>query len=228
MKKILVTLCFTLGINLFGFTETLKPEEININILKNNDVKVAIDCSPKSKNIFGQNIYSEKADTNIIMRDLCKSSFDSSSYQISLGDFNKLAEGNKRSSKIIIKDINDKNPKLFYRVYIEHLDYRDDYSLDFPVTSLDNANMNIRLIFKSENTKNMVDFNEENLIKNYKYDIKTNKITTFELEKPFNYDSSTITNSYNIDDVSECINGEIWVKKYGAKSGQKCNWIRKN
>ena len=32
------------------------------------------------------------------------------------------------------------------------------------------------------------------------------------------------TNTYDMDSVNECIDGKVWVKKYGKMSGEKCTW----
>ncbi len=34
------------------------------------------------------------------------------------------------------------------------------------------------------------------------------------------------TDTYNVDQYRECIDGESWIKKYGQKSGKKCEWIK--
>lgn len=228
-KKSIGIMCLAIGMNLFGFTETLKPKSVNIEIEHNDDMKLMVDCSYKEKSFFGlKKVYSEKSDTNNIMNDLCKLSFDSPNYEMRFKDFKKLIEEyNKSSSKVQIKNINESNPKLFYRLLVEHFDYKNDYSLYFPITSLENAKMAIEVNITPDITGNTITFKENNFIKSYKYDIKSDKIS-IESDKPFTYDNSTIiTNTYNIDEISECINGEIWVKKYGSKSGQKCIWIRK-
>jgi hypothetical protein len=33
------------------------------------------------------------------------------------------------------------------------------------------------------------------------------------------------TNTYDIDEDSECIYGKVWIKKYGKMSGDQCDWI---
>lgn len=34
------------------------------------------------------------------------------------------------------------------------------------------------------------------------------------------------TNTYNINALTECIDGKVWVKKYGALSGDTCGWVK--
>ncbi len=34
------------------------------------------------------------------------------------------------------------------------------------------------------------------------------------------------TDTYNVDQYRECIDGESWIKKYGQRSGKKCEWIK--
>lgn len=229
-KKIIAAISLAIGINLFGFTETLKPKSVDIAIEVNDDMKLMVDCSYKEKSFFGfgSKIYSEIGETNQIMTDLCKLSFDSPVYEIRFKDFKKLIKikrTDRRESKIKIKNINEANPKLFYSLFVEQLDYRDSYSVQFPITLLENSEARIELNLLSSNTDSTVTFKENNFIKSYKYDIKSDKVS-IESTKPFAYDASTeITNTYNIDETSECINGEIWVKKYGAKSGGDCKWI---
>lgn len=67
----------------------------------------------------------------------------------------------------------------------------------------------------------------DNPIKNknlvYKNHVKGNKPLKIIYDK--NIDLKTYTNTYDIDDIRECIDGKIWVKKYGKMSGDKCDWI---
>lgn len=35
-------------------------------------------------------------------------------------------------------------------------------------------------------------------------------------------------NTYNIDNMEECIDGKVWIKKYGKTSGDTCEWKAKN
>ncbi len=45
------------------------------------------------------------------------------------------------------------------------------------------------------------------------------------LDKPFKDNTlKTFINTYDIDNDSECINGYVWIKKYGAKTDDKCSY----
>lgn len=68
---------------------------------------------------------------------------------------------------------------------------------------------------------------QEFLVKEYKYNPETEQIDSLLLDKPFRYELLTYTNTYDIDDIKECIDGKIWIKKYKNLSGDKCYWKKK-
>lgn len=64
-------------------------------------------------------------------------------------------------------------------------------------------------------------------IKKYKADGEIKEIATIELEGSSILDGKKYTNDYDINYLKECIDGKVWIKKYGKQSGDKCVWILK-
>lgn len=240
MKKKISILFFTLGMSLFAETQTLQPRETVIKIELNDDVKLRIDCSYQNKTFFGKRVFSSDDDVNDFMNKLCEFNQSGSTYDITYKKFSEIAasfeSGFKtfyKSSKSGIANIKYetlaelKNQVLYYHLRLvneRRYDPDDKIELDFPIISLENIPINIT--FEYVPSSKSFNFYEKYVIKNYKYDAVAKKITSFEIDKSFKDNSlRTFTSTYNIDNETECINGDIWVKKYGAKSGGNCKWI---
>lgn len=56
----------------------------------------------------------------------------------------------------------------------------------------------------------------------------TKKNPTIKISLPELDHGGIETNTYNINKITECIDGKVWVKKYGAMSGETCGWKRKS
>lgn len=65
-----------------------------------------------------------------------------------------------------------------------------------------------------------------NYISKYEYDINSKKLKSFELENPLGITTTYFTNDYDIDELRECIDNQVWIKKYGKLSGKYCPWIK--
>ena len=50
----------------------------------------------------------------------------------------------------------------------------------------------------------------------------------FALDIPKTLVLNKYTNTYNIDNLRECIDGKVWIKKYGKMSGDECFWKIEN
>ncbi|WP_457750295.1 hypothetical protein [Sulfurimonas sp.] len=78
------------------------------------------------------------------------------------------------------------------------------------------VNLNqINKIIVKQNEINKTVYEDNNL------DISLNKIHK-------HFPKFILTNTYNIDDIRECIDGRIWIKKYGKMSGGSCEWKLKH
>lgn len=239
MKKILLSLA--LGISLFAYTETSHPDRIDVEIEKNNDMKLLIDCSYKKPRFY------QKVNINDLLESIC-SNTQGTSFEIKYSDFNKklhdfydnygfkiLDEDTKityLNNYIDYKSLEElKEQKLYYHInlYKSFLFSKDDVIvMEIPITSLTNAFIKIDYSFSLGKSRSSFYLYEKYLIKNYKYNKTNNKIELFEIDRPFiNNSNKTFTNNYNIDDVSECINGDVWIKKYSAMNGDKCKWLEK-
>ncbi len=98
------------------------------------------------------------------------------------------------------------------------------FAFGLPVLELD-TNFTVRYSFVEDQINKVID--EENHLK-YKYDAATNNVEIFEIEKPIKIEwKKTFSNTYDIDSLTECINGNVWVKKYGSTAGEHCNWREK-
>lgn len=107
-----------------------------------------------------------------------------------------------------------------YKAEIKHIE-----NLEFELK------VNTKKMVKNKSTDN---FTHENtyledvnkyVIKKYDYDLKNNKIINMELNEEIKeYKPVIYTNSYDIDEIKECIDGIVWIKKYGNTAGDKCDW----
>jgi hypothetical protein len=59
-----------------------------------------------------------------------------------------------------------------------------------------------------------------------KYIFKSLKVSmeNHTIDIPRDIELKKYTNTYSIDGQKECIDGKIWIKKYGKMSGDKCGW----
>lgn len=226
-------LCST---NLSASVEIISPtikSDIRIMDLKNDEMKILIDCSFEKSSWLSGRKYSEDESINDFKSLFCsKVKSNNQTQEINFGELqdaiNKLG---LRTSSAFIKTsysaLLEQNPK-----FVLNLDFGNNYtsiksnrvSLNVPVIYLKNAVINTNVNY--EHTK--IKFEDTNIIKDYKYDYKNQNVQTYVLDKPISsYTAKTFTNNYNIDDATECINGYVWVKKYGNKTGEYCSLIEK-
>lgn len=62
------------------------------------------------------------------------------------------------------------------------------------------------------------------IIKDYNYNKTNREIDKFTFENKITYKKDMYTNTYPIDSMIECIEGQTWVIKYGAMNGRDCPW----
>lgn len=212
----------------------------------NDDMKLSISCTYDKHYKFSK--YFRNPDVNDLMELICENRPQGTFLEISHDDFkmkvkefkkddrwkeykNSSTIRNKNNDDITYQQLsNIKNEKLHYHfaMYIDTIFGPDiELEMNLPIASFANTPIDINHHFSIPGF-NSFDLSEQYMIKDYKYDIVKDKIVSFDIDRPF-IDSSrrTFTNTYNIDDVSECINGSVWIKKYGAKSGN-CKWIEIN
>lgn len=239
MKKIVATLILSLGISLIANEKIVKPtvkQYYNISTIDEENTKILVDCSYKKLSDLSDKIYSEKSLVNNFMSKICGDTSSNQKLEITFKQIrNAMSETAKDEDcdarisiepekdfiHLIDKTINLEVEILFIAKHIfKPTTYEDS---KFPIVSLQDLTINTTLSYDSQKTE------ITNILKNYKYDYLNNKIDTLVFDNtPIKSNPSKIyTNTYNIDEVTECINGSVWVKKYGAKSGDKCGWIEK-
>lgn len=247
-KKIVCASLLVFGINSLA-NELVSTAAVKLfNLEANNDTKLLIDCNYKEKSIFGKPTYSKDSDQNEFMNYVCKSSLIEKNvikYKNLINIINEYVKEKDFSfghgSHLVTKDlpggyyrvlstqeINDfKSQKFIYNVFLEQKNFicSNKYlELKLPVLEID-TNFTVRYSFNEEQFDKKIE--EENHLK-YKYDAATNKVEIFEIEKPIKIDwEKTFINTYDIDSITECINGNVWVKKYGSTAGEHCNWREK-
>lgn len=215
---------------------TIVPEAtVNyvINEIKDNDMKLLIDCKYEKTFLWSKK-YSEQQILNELMSSICKSK--ENEQIVNYGEFkeyvNKISL--EKNYKVIFeintnyKELLEKNQKLNFGLRFEKRNFFGfiDGEKDFTITYLKDAPMNINLLYKIN--ENPLVKKDSNILKNYKFDYINNKIEAYELENSLKrINLKVFTNTYNIDNITECINGKVWVKKYGAMSGEDCKWIEK-
>lgn len=246
MKSKIGLLALTLAMSLFANTETLKPQETKVEIKPVDNMSLSIDCTYDKHWKYTEYFRIDK-DINDLMGTLCNDKIQGSRFEITYSDFKKKIDSFIENEHFKIDDsesilegsdkyitykglIDITNKNLIYHLYL----YRSGplaniyIEKDFFIASI--SNMPIKLEHRFVPRSNWQNFStyENYLIKNYKYDFENNKIDSFELDRPFkSIGEKTFSNTYNIDNETECINGIIWIKKYGAKSDDKCKWVEK-
>jgi len=240
MKKILF-MGSLLALTLFAKEEVVTPK-IEMDLSLNDDAKLLVDCSYKEVKKFGfiggvfaSKLYSDNKNINSLKSIVCKNTFPEQR-EISLRDIYKAA-------KTVVKDTgydtslftdvkinqNSFNNEIYYLIRFNKQRFMAPaYNVVTPflVTSFEDSKLVVKqkyVLSESYNER----FKEQNyLIKSYKYDYKNKKVTTFEIDKPLDFNIPiAFTDTYDIDAASECINGKVWIKKYGNTAGDYCKWI---
>lgn len=86
-------------------------------------------------------------------------------------------------------------------------------------------NTEIEVLFSNKKEKSFSNIREENVILEYVYNDSSKKIEKLIFDKPLELGKKRLyENTYDIDKDTECINGSIWVKKYGARTDDDCDW----
>ncbi len=97
-----------------------------------------------------------------------------------------------------------------YKVYLPIVEFSNERQVSFSLT-------------KSKPSENYKSFKRK--ILDYKINLEKETINKIKFDKPIDFKEETYTNTYNIDKMQECINGKIWIKKYGKQTNDKCEWI---
>ena len=67
------------------------------------------------------------------------------------------------------------------------------------------------------------------LIEEHKMEITNvvmdDKKVKFIFKDPITLKAKSFTNTYDINEIKECIDGKVWIKKYKGMSGDKCPWV---
>lgn len=241
MKKLLIGLMILSGL---VFAEevivnpTLEKIEIKDNLLP--DDEIYINCNYKSKLLFGfiggwfeEKVYDNVPIVNKLIRQACGiSKKETNNIQtITYDKLNKISNNLKLKEEIVLhknfdffkssKRIDSKylNDYLFLLQFEEK--YKDE-NIAFPIAR-SNSELILNFKIRYENYKT---FTEKKKLKNY-----NNTNPTLKSKFTFNSDliflPKVFTNTYDIDSTKECIDGNIWIKKYGNTAGDKCAWIEK-
>ena len=242
MKKILL-MGSLLALSLFAKEEVVTPE-IEMNLSLNDDAKILVDCSYKEVKklgfiggVFASKLYSDDENINNLKSIVCKDTFPEQR-EISLKDLYNAA-------KTVVKDT-DYDISLFTEVEVKRNSFNNEvyYSIGFSkerfignhyniitpflVTSFENSKLVVKQVYNLSGSYNERTKEQNYLIKSYNFDYKNKKVTSFEIDKPLNFSIPiTFTDTYDIDSSTECINGKVWIKKYGNTAGEHCKWIEK-
>ncbi|MFW3425947.1 hypothetical protein ACN9KI_03610 [Aliarcobacter butzleri] len=237
MKKIILILIMVTS--LFS-SEVTSKAGIGIDLELNDNAKLLIDCSIKVNKLFGfitGIFYDENEYINEFKETICLKKSDSKTHEINFKDLNsalsKISE-NHNYRLNIYKRIKIQNfAELFEKEIILNLKISKSSPfsnksgwISLNVISLLNNQLSVSRSFSLSGIYKKDDY----LIKSYKYDYVNKKILDLQLDKPFeNLQNEPIvfTNTYDIDDIRECIEGEVWIKKYGAKADIPCPYIEK-
>ena len=240
MKKILL-MGSLLALSLFAKEEVVTPE-IEMNLSLNDDAKILVDCSYKEVKKFGfiggvfaSKLYSDDENINSLKSIVCKDTFPEQR-EISLKDlYNaaktavKYADNDIRlSSEVEIKG-NSLNNEIYYFISFWKQRFMGKYynlTAPFLVTSFENSKLVVEQKYNLPGTYEDLIKEQNYLIKSYNYDYKNKKVTSFEIDKPLDFNLPiTFTDTYDIDAATECITGKVWIKKYGNTAGDYCKWI---
>jgi len=141
-------------------------------------------------------------------------------------------EGDMDKNPLINEDsLRFNNSKLSLVLY----DSKKDYNVLF-FNVLENYDMKMLFNIVAKNhpdKKNIYSYilleekQEEYLLKEYKYSPEAKEIGSLKFDRPLKYEPQIYTNTYDIDETKECIDGRIWIKKYKQLSGDKCDWRKK-
>lgn len=257
MNKLIRTAFFTsvllvnaLNANIVQEKVTLHDDEVRMHYTDND--KVLVDCSNyKKKNLFGfiggmfeSKQYSEYDELQDFMEALCKNRHNNK-IVVPVKELEATIKKQKPAyitEDIVIKNhslyeksfINDEMLKksisgIYYRViYDNESIYREDEydSIKFPFVEFSKdteLQFNFKREWSDEKRK------QEKTVKiQISYDFENNQISNINFQEPVNIKTHLFTNTYNIDEIKECIDGRVWIKKYGKMSGDKCPWKEKN
>lgn len=234
MKTIFLSyLLLCIGFNLFAKEINIGPDvEVKTNTEEIEDMRILINCSYE-KSIFGNKKYMEQRTINELMTVLCKDKKEKLA-EIKFHDLKNVLK-----TKFPSKNVN-MNIKLDFERFLkqeEKLNLELDFEkgtlfslnpekISFTISNLKNAGIVFYLSYSLENENMSKQY--FNVIKNYRFDYINNKIELLELQQPITrFTNKIFSNTYNIDNITECINGKVWVKKYGAMSGEDCKWKEK-
>lgn len=245
MKKIILILIMVTS--LFSSEVTSKAQIKQVNFELNDNAKLLIDCSFKVNKLFGFITgisYDENKYINEFKETICLKKSDSKTYEINFKDLNSaLSKIRKNHNYNIYIDYGIRTrgfTDFFEREIILDLEFSNSSpfsnkrgQISLNVISLLNNEFSVSTGFYYSEKDNYI-YNkikkDDYLIKSYKYDYVNKKILDLQLDKPLEYlenEPIVFTNTYDIDDIRECIEGEVWIKKYGAKADIPCPYIEK-
>lgn len=244
-KLVFLLLLLIVNSNLLIASEVTSKARIKVNFELNDNAKLLIDCSIKENKLFGFTtgiFYDENEYINEFKETICLKKSDSKTYEISFKDL--------KSALLKISENHNYNINIDWgirtRGFIEFFEREIILDLEFSNSSpfsdksgwislnvislLDNKFSVSKVFYYTEKDNYIKNGPDDYLIKSYKYDYINKKILDFQLDKPLEYLQNkliTFTNTYDIDDMRECIEGEVWIKKYGAKADIRCEYIKK-
>lgn len=238
MKKILL-MGSLLTLSLFAKEEVVTPK-IEMNFSLNDDAKILVDCSYKKVKklgfiggAFASKFYSDDENINNLKSIVCKDTFPEQR-EISLKDLYNAAKTVVKDTDYdtsLFTDVNQNsfNNEIYYLISFRKSRFMaPNYNVETPflVASFENSKLIVKQKYNLPGTYEDLIKEQNYLIKSYNYDYKNKKVTSFEIDKPLDFDTPiTFTDTYDIDAATECINGKVWIKKYGNTAGEHCKWI---
>lgn len=234
-----ILIYFVLVFSSLFSSEITKRVDIVLDI--SNQSKIKINC--KRNGFLNRNFIDENVEYNAVVRRFCK---DNEFDKIKFPTIIKVEEYEYAEHYLLfylenylnyykdryfsLNKFLDKN-KFFILFDNDNVSY-DNHRSYFLLPKKD-------LIFESfeiiVNSPNMIGFptsrGEQDLTKYEHITLfKGNNISyqdAFLKAKDFIEKEVIFTNNYEIDLVTECIEGDIWTKKYGKNTNKKCKWIVK-
>jgi hypothetical protein len=242
MKNILIAIFIIVA---FSKADIIKTKSVDLNIsyaLSEGD-KIEIQCNKFTKKddflgLFNVDVYSDDEVVNNLYKEFCDVDRNDNKVRYSFKEFkNKILsqdEINKNNDFIV--NINKRIYKKDYKNSPLFLELSDnDVSLKLNVNSIYSYySFELPIILGIKKINNAVldiIYNPDIgfISRNIKFStsiIGKNKMHLL-FSEPLKLYFGSYTNTYDINSIKECIDGEIWIKKYGRKSGKACGLIKK-
>lgn len=243
MKKIFLGLAIFTTV-VFGM---IQYTESRIDFQVNGIKKVLLDCEYDMKSRWHRlseyKYYNANDELNEAFAKLCGNTEDSKVIEFSKfkDSLNGLIDDNVIEFWDITKSLYSEKFTISSNAIIEHIKsnsleldgkLKDGTGYFYRIKVLEADELIIKRSFSGFNyfpaVKSKLPKDEEVILKDITIS-KDGKVFTYlkeDTNRNFNFKNIPFINTYDIDEITECIDGDIWVKKYGKMSSNKCFWKR--